>query len=282
MSANRDMLNTITIVHFLPTTEECENAYHLFLQKKCLGQQDCKIEHREELFEIIDNMAKCKETFAYCHTCLVIYNKSKYGHHHLDNNAGSLRAYFNYDSKQTKIDKDEILVQMFKKLRCYCVLMDTLFQYPICNTKKCGDNLKSYRENEQNAFECLQAKRDSMFQTRSEEQHFSIDLHKKIRPVGMSTKQFLKAHKRIQLSRIKDIQDLWEDVTKMVMSVMFLSVSEYDKLYIEDILEPMSHNFQTVKTSIKILNDINNYEECIKPIVNEDDTQKNIFQKKNN
>ena len=127
MSANKVSCNAIFDCNINPTVEQCKREYQMFLKEKALNQEDCQKENRKEVFEIIYKMAKCKSVFAYCHTCLVIYDKSQYGHNHLDSNSGSLKAYFTYGEKKTDTDKDEVLIQMFKDLSCYCVISDTLF-----------------------------------------------------------------------------------------------------------------------------------------------------------
>ena len=260
MAANEKGLNSVTLPDLTPTEDQCVKAYSIFIKEKALGQQDCKKEDRKEQFEIIHKMAKCKEVFAYCHNCHVIYNKSKYSQNHLDSNAGSLTSYFIYDEKQTQVDKDQILVQMFKDQRCYCVIMDMLFLYPISNHNKCGDNIKLQRKREEDFFECLLNEREAMLSKRISEMQFSKEFRKNIRPVGLSTKEFIGVHKNTQLSRIEDIEKLWSGVTKLMINMMYLSVGERDLIYIEHALSEIGENLQTVKSTNKIQTDINKYE----------------------
>ena len=233
----------------------------MFLKEKALNQEDCQKENRKEVFEIIYKMAKCKSIFAYCHTCLVIYDKSQYGHNHLDSNSGSLKAYFTYDDKKPDADIDQVLIQMFKDLNCYCEISDTLFQYPICNTKKCGGDIKLHRQQEETNYKRILNKRDRIFERRMTEQRVTAQFRQKPNHKFSDTKEYIEYHKTIQKSRIEDIEKLWSDVRKLVMNTMLLSVCQQDQLYIENTQCEMKDNFETIRCTKKILEDTKKLEE---------------------
>ena len=130
--------------------------------------------------------------------------------------------------------------------------MDMLFLYPISNNSKCGDNIKLQREREENYFECLLNEREAMLSKRISEMQFSKEFRKNIRPVGLSTKEFIGVHKNTQLSRIEDIEKLWSGATKLMINMMYLSVGERDLIYIEHALGEIGENLQTVKSTNKI------------------------------
>ena len=255
MSAKKVAYNDIYSCNILPTAEECEREYQVFIKEKALNQSDCFKENRMELFDIIYKMSKCTSMFAYCHTCSVIYDKSQYDSNHLDCNSGPQRAYFRYDDKKSSIDKDLVLIQMFQDLNCYDEISDTLFQYPICNIKKCGSDLKSQRQKEEASYKHLLNDRDRMFENRLAEQKTTSKFRKKTNHNYSETKEYIEYHKVIQKSRVDDINKLWNDVTKLVMNTMSLSVCEQDQIYIENTLCEMIHNFETIRCTKKILDD---------------------------